>query len=198
VELIGLYFVAAALLVGAGIAKTIRPGDTARALGSLPGLRRLPLGPLRNATRVGAAAEAALGLVALVAPGPVTGGLVAASYFVFAAVTAVVRVRGGALSSCGCFGRPDTPASWLHVLLDLVFGVAAVAVAMSAAASASASASVAGTTTYSVLAHEPWAGVPLVFASAVGAWLTYLAMAPLAVLESEVRRLGRARGEVTS
>ena len=183
-ELIGLYFVAAGLLVGAGVAKAVRPGDTARALGSLPGLRRLPLGSLRVATRVGAAAEAALGLAALAAPGPVTGGLVAASYFVFAAVTAIVRVRGGALSSCGCFGRADTPASWLHVVLDLLFGIAAIAVATSTS-TATASAS-------SVLAHQPWAGVPLVFASAVGAWVTYLAMGPLAALESQVRRLSRA------
>ncbi len=181
-ELIGLYFVAAGLLVGAGVAKAVRPGDTARALGSLPGLRRLPLGSLRVATRVGAAAEATLGLVALAAPGPVTGGLVAASYIVFAVVTAIVRVRGGALSSCGCFGRADTPASWLHVVLDLLFGIAAVAVATATPATA----------TSSVLAHQPWAGVPLVFASAVGAWLTYLAMAPLAALESQVRRLSRA------
>jgi hypothetical protein len=180
VELIGLYFVAAGLLVGAGVAKTIRPGDTARALGSLPGLRHLPLSVLRSATRLGAAAEAALGLVALAAPGPVTGGLVAASYFVFAAVTAIVRMRGGALSTCGCFGRPDTPASWLHVVLDLLFGVAAVAVAATTSATAVSS----------VLAHQPWAGVPLLFASAVGAWLTYLAMAPLAALEGQVRRVG--------
>ncbi len=38
-ELIGLYLVAAGLLVGAGVAKAIRPGDTARALGSSPRTR---------------------------------------------------------------------------------------------------------------------------------------------------------------
>ena len=131
VELIGLYLVAAGLLLGAGVAKAVRPGDTARALGALPGLDRVPTRLLQGATRVGAAAEAVLGFAALAAPGPLTGGLVSASYILFAAVTAIVRVRGGALSSCGCFGRADTPASWLHVVLNLVFAVAAATVATS-------------------------------------------------------------------
>jgi hypothetical protein len=182
-ELIGLYLVAAGLLVGAGVAKAIRPADTARALSAMPGLGRVPIGVWREATRVGAAAEAALGLVALAVTGPVTGGLVSASYVAFAVVTAMVRVRGGALSSCGCFGRPDTPASWLHVVLNLLFAAAAATVATSTSATA----------TTSVLAHQPWAGVPLLFASAVGVWLTYLAMAPLPALTSRVRRLEPVR-----
>jgi hypothetical protein len=183
VELIGLYLVAAGLLVGAGAAKAIRPGDTARALSSMPGASRVPMRLWRGATRVGAATEAALGLVALAVVGPVTGGLVCASYVAFAAVTAMVRVRGGALSSCGCFGRPDTPATWLHVALNVLFAVAAAMVATSTSATA----------TTGVLAHQPWAGVPLLFASAVGVWLTYLAMAPLPALASQVRRLDRVR-----
>ena len=183
-ELIGLYFVAAGLLVGAGVAKTIRPRDTARALGSVPGLNRVPARLLQHATRVGAAAEVVLGLAALVAPGPLTAGLVSASYILFAAVTAFVRVRGGALSSCGCFGRADTPASWLHVALNLVLAVAAAVVATSTSGT---------TTTFGFLAHQPWAGVPLIFASAVGVWLTYLAMAALPALEGQVRHLGRVR-----
>jgi hypothetical protein len=184
VELIGLYLVAAGLLVGAGVAKTIEPGDTARALSSLPGLNRTPLWLLRVATRVGAAAEALLGLAALAVPGPLTGGLVCASYVLFAVVTAIVRTRGGALSSCGCFGRADTPASWLHVVLNLVLAIAAAAVAASTSGT---------TTTIKLLTHQPWAGVPLVFASAVGGWLTYLAMGALPALEGQVRHLGRAR-----
>ncbi len=183
-ELIGLYLVAAALLVGAGVAKVLRPSDTARALKSLPGLSGIPTGLLREATRVGAAAEVVLGLVALTAPRPLTGSLVAASYVLFAAVTAIVRVRGGALSSCGCFGRSDTPASWLHVVLDLLLAVAAAAVASSAQGTA---------TTFGVLAHQPWTGVPLLFASAVGVWLTYLAMTALPALESRVHHPGRVR-----
>ncbi len=183
-ELIGLYLVAAGLLVGAGVAKAIRPGDTARALGALPGLDRVPTRLLQGATRTGAAAEALLGLAAFAAPGPLTGGLVSASYLLFAAVTAIVRVRGGALSSCGCFGRADTPASWLHVVLNLVFAVAAATVATSTPTT---------TTTLGVLSHQPWAGVPLLFASAVGVWLTYLAMAVLPALETQVRHPGRVR-----
>ena len=183
-ELIGLYLVAAALLVGAGVAKVLRPDDTARALKSLPGIRGVPSGLLREVTRVVAAAEVVLGLAALTAPRPLTASLVAASYVLFAAVTAIVRVRGGALSSCGCFGRADTPASWLHVVLDLVLAAAAAAVAFSAPGTA---------TTFGDLAYQPWAGVPLLFASAVGVWLTYLAMTALPALESQVRHPGRVR-----
>jgi hypothetical protein len=184
VELIGLYLVAAGLLVGAGVAKTVRPSDTARALKALPGIRAVPTPLLREATRVGAAAEVVLGLAALMAPRPLIGILLAASYVLFAAVTAIVRVRGGAVSSCGCFGRADTPASWLHVVLDLTLAVAAAAVASSAAATA---------TTLGVLAHQPWSGVPLLFASAVGVWLTYLAMTGLPALGNQLRRPGRVR-----
>ncbi len=35
-------------------------------------------------------------------------------------VVAYARSRGGALASCGCFGTPDTPATLLHVVVDLV------------------------------------------------------------------------------
>ncbi len=76
-ELIGLYLIAAGLLVVAGVAKAARPDDTARAMAALlPGSP--PLRLLRGVVRVGALAEAALGAVALAFPRPATAALVAA------------------------------------------------------------------------------------------------------------------------
>jgi len=75
---------------------------------------------LRLAVRAGALAEAALGLVALVLPRPLTGALVALSYALFAGVVAYAMARGGPLATCGCFGRPDTPPTRVHLVVDLV------------------------------------------------------------------------------
>ncbi|HEY4946865.1 MAG TPA: hypothetical protein VII19_03130, partial [Acidimicrobiales bacterium] len=61
-ELIGLYVVACVLLVVAGIAKAIRPDDTARALAAAT---PLPMPLLRGVIRCGSIAEAALGAMAL-------------------------------------------------------------------------------------------------------------------------------------
>ena len=179
-ELIGLYLIAAALLVAAGIAKAVRPDDTARALSALlprghaPAQRRL-----RGAVRAGALAEAMLGLVALVVPRPVTAALVALSYALFAIVVAFARVRGGPLATCGYFGRPDTPATRLHVAVNLALAGAVVVVAIGAPNGGSVA---------TLLAHQPWAGLPLLFVSAVGLWLTFLAFSALAALEG-ARRL---------
>jgi hypothetical protein len=180
VELIGLYLVAAGLLVVAGTAKAARPDDTARALGALlPSAPALPL--LRRVVRVGALAEAALGTAALAFPRPATAGLVAASYVCFLGVVADARRRGGPLATCGCFGRPDTPATALHLFIDLVLATAAATVAAGAPS---------GGTLVTQLAQQPWAGLPLLFVSAVGLWLTALALSALAALTA-ARRLAR-------
>jgi hypothetical protein len=177
-ELIGLYLIAAGLLVVAGIAKAARPDDTARAMGAL-----LPSPPplrlLRDVVRVGALAEAALGAAALAFPRPATAALVAASYFGFFGVVACARRRGGPIATCGCFGRPDTPPTALHLVIDLVLAVAAVAVAVGAPSRG---------TLVSQLDHQPWAGFPLLFVSVVGLWLTALALSALAALTSARRQ----------
>jgi hypothetical protein len=173
-ELIGLYLVASALLIGAGVAKAREPGDTARALAaSLPGQRRLDW-----AVRIAATGEAILGAAALLWPRPPLATLIAASYVVFALYVAYVRHRHGVLATCGCFGQPDTPATRLHIVVNLVLAAGALGVALHATSSA---------TLTSTLAAQPWHGVPLVFASLAGLWLTYLALARLSSLTA-VRR----------
>jgi hypothetical protein len=182
-ELIGLYLVAAGLLVVAGVAKALHPDDTARALAALtPRGRAAPsLGSARRLVRAVASAEAALGIAALTLPRPLTAALVALSYAAFGVVVAYARRRGGPLATCGCFGRPDTPPTRVHLALDLALAVAAAVTA--------ARAPLQGTL-LGELARQPWAGFPLVFVSAVGLWLSLLALSSLAALEG-TRRLFR-------
>ncbi|MGH9055088.1 MAG: MauE/DoxX family redox-associated membrane protein [Acidimicrobiales bacterium] len=148
-------FLAAAVLLGvAGCAKVARPDSTARAL-QAAGVKAS-----RFLVRTGAAAEVALCIAAFAAPGPVTGGLVAASYAGFAVFVAAALRRGWALSSCGCFGRPDTPPTYAHAGVDVAACAAAVWWACTAPASIGGA-----------FAHQPWHGGPLVFVTAVLAGL---------------------------
>ena len=66
----------------------------------------------------------------LVAPGRLSAALVAAAYLVFTAFVARVLTRGGVLGSCGCFGKPDTPATRTHLALTGVAALTALAVAI--------------------------------------------------------------------
>jgi methylamine utilization protein MauE len=181
-ELIGVFFIACGLLVLAGVAKAVRPDDTARALVLLlPGSisRVLSFTLTRRAIRIGALMEAVLGACALVFPRPITAALVALSYTVFLFTVVYARRRGGPLSTCGCFGRPDTPPTALHVVLNVIFVATAVSVSVGPPQF---------TALTSLLEHQPWDGAPLLLASGVGVWLAYLALSPLASLEA-VRRL---------
>lgn len=191
-ELIGIFFIACGLLVLAGVAKTVRPDDTARALVLLvptAASRIRSFSVTRQVVRIGALLETALGLFALLSPRPALAALVAASYALFLGITAYARRHGGALSTCGCFGRPDTPSTGLHVVLNMVFVVTALAVTVWPPHF---------TVLVSLLEHQPWRGMPLVLASGVGVWLAYLAMASLAALEAARRLVGRTEGEVVN
>jgi hypothetical protein len=179
-ELIGLFLAAAGLLCVAGLGKAIRPDDTARALALLlPG--PTPLRAMRVVVRAGALAEAAIGALAIVFPRPATAGLVALSYLCFFVVVAFARRRGGPLATCGCFGRPDTPPTALHLVIDGALAVVAAVVALDAPHQG---------TLATQLANQPWGGVPLLFVSAVGLWLTALALSALAALTA-ARHLSR-------
>jgi hypothetical protein len=65
--------------------------------------------------------------------------------------------------------------------VDLVLAAAAAAVAAGAPSQG---------TLVTQLAHQPWAGLPLLFVSAMGLWLTALALSALAALTA-ARRLAR-------
>jgi hypothetical protein len=154
----GPYLVVCGLLVVAGAAKAWSPDTTARALraAGLPGRRGL--------VRAGGGVEALIGGAALVTGLPALSAAVAASYVAFAAFIVLALVRGTPISSCGCFGKPDTPPNLLHVALNLAAAaVATVAVTDPARSLPSA------------LAHQPLAGVPLLVLSAAAGYLAYLA-----------------------
>jgi len=151
------YLAAVALLGVAGAVKAVRPSDTANAL------RAAGLPSHRLLVRLGALSEAAVAVAALAAPGRFTGLVVAAFYLAFGGFIALALRRGWVLASCGCFGRPDTPPTRAHLVLDLA------GAGCSLWWAAAAPPSLAG-----VFDHQPWGGFPLALASAVVAYLAYL------------------------
>jgi hypothetical protein len=128
--LAGPFLATAGLLVAAGLPKVRDPLPLVRALraAGLPGHR--------TAVRGFALGEVALGAWALVAPGRVVAALVAAAYLLFTAFVGLVLARGGILGSCGCFGKPDTPATRTHLVLTASAAGVALAVALDAPAGA--------------------------------------------------------------
>lgn len=187
-ELIGIFFIGCGLLMLAGVAKALRPDDTARALVLLVSGRvwRVPsFNIMRQTIRVGALLEAALGACALLFSRPLTAALVAFSYALFVCTVVYARRHEGLLSTCGCFGRPDTPATGLHVVLNIAFVATAIAVALQPPHF---------TGLVALLTTQPWNGAPLLMVSGVGVWAAYLALSPLAALEA-ARPLARQAAE---
>ena len=117
------YAAAAALLVLAGAPKVLDPGDLVRAVRSAG----LSLG--RGPVRAFAGAEVVVGIAALVAPGPVTAAVLAMMYAVFTAFVVLALSRGGVLSSCGCFGKADTPPTRSHAVVTGTAALLALVVA---------------------------------------------------------------------
>ncbi|GAC1307975.1 MAG: hypothetical protein NVSMB16_04230 [Acidimicrobiales bacterium] len=155
--------VASLLLVGAGLAKAVRPGDTWRAL-SRAGL---PVGRGPATVRVGASVEVAIGVTAILVGGPVPGAMVCLSYVAFAVFISVALGRGWALASCGCFGEPDSPPTVAHVVLDAVL------------AAGSALAAVDGVSPRDAVTRHPGTGVVTLSMALVTTGLLYLVFARL-------------------
>ena len=126
---LGPYAIAALLLVVAGALKAVHPTDTAIAL------ERMGLPGREAGVRAGAAVELLLGLAALTIVDAVLAALVAVSYGMFSAFVGVALARQLPLSSCGCFGKIDTPPSGMHVGIGLGAMVAAIGMAVDPAIS---------------------------------------------------------------
>lgn len=177
---LGVYLSGAILLVVAGVMKAARPGDTARALADLlPG----PLGHhvrLRVAVRTGAVIEFGIGLCALAFPRPWTALAVAVSYLGFTAVVTAARSAGGVLASCGCFGRADTPATVLHLVINAVLAAGSGLVALGFLVWHDP----ARGSVLTVLGGQPWSGAPLLGLSALGAAVAYVAMAVMPAVQA--------------
>ncbi len=126
-SVVGVVSAGAVLLVIAGAQKLIDPWPAASAL------RQVKLPVSRSMVRIGAAVEIALGSTLLVMGTSVLAVAVAAVYVAFT-VFVVVAMRAGVDGSCGCFGREDTPPSWLHVVANGLIAVAAGVYALGEAA----------------------------------------------------------------
>ena len=154
-------FAAFALLLAiAGVAKAARPKSTSRAL------KAAGLPSAFGLVRLLGAGEAVLALLAIAVAGPIPAALVAISYATFAAFVGYAKARGLAISSCGCFGKPDTPPTTAHLVVNLT-----------AAALAAIAAIAPGRSPLGQLAHSPGAGVPFAALVLVVAALGYLALA---------------------
>jgi len=114
---------AAVLLLWSGLTKLARPDATAA---MLAGLLRRPSRTWDPAARLAGLAEVAVGAAAVVTGGRPACAALAACYLLFTAVAARLA-RGERPAPCGCFGRADTPTSRIHVAVDLVACIAAVA-----------------------------------------------------------------------
>lgn len=121
---VGPFAIAALLLVAGGALKAWRPHDTALAARGI----RLPAS--EGAVRFSGAAEASLGVAGLLVVSAPVALLVAASYASFFAFVTLALVRRLPISSCGCFGKADTPPSFVHLGVNLGACVAAVAMAI--------------------------------------------------------------------
>jgi hypothetical protein len=120
----GPFLAAAGLLVVAGVPKLLDPLPLVRALRAAG----MPVG--RHLVRAFAVAEVAVGGWALLSPGRPAALLVGAAYLVFTVFVSRVLARGGVLGSCGCFGKPDTPATRTHVVLTALAAMMALAVTL--------------------------------------------------------------------
>ncbi len=164
----GPYLASVLLLGAAGLAKALRPHDTAVALRSA-GLT-LRLSRTVVLVRAGAIAEVIIAGSAVVGPGPVPAGLVALSYLGFAAFVAAALLRRWPLASCGCFGRPDSRPTVAHVVVNAVAALCATWWALAAPAAMTRA-----------LAGQPGHGLPLALGAVVCGSLAYLVLAnPLA------------------
>jgi hypothetical protein len=175
--LAGPFAIAAVLLALGGALKALRPRDTAEALGAV-GMRFPRVVPARVAVRFGGAVEAVIGAAALFAGGPVLCALVAVSYLAFAAFVVLALRTGAPISSCGCFGKVDTPPSTVHVVIDVAF------------AGVAAAAAVTGNVALpDVLADQPLVGVPFLLLLTIGCSLVFLAFTALPKTMAAVREV---------
>ncbi len=110
-----LFYLAAGILIIAGIGKLINPRSSGRVLTALG------LSPAEPAARGLGAIELVVGGVALTNP-RLGGTGVAILYFGFAGFLVFLLKRRPAIGSCGCMGAKDVPPSALHSFLNLIAG----------------------------------------------------------------------------
>jgi hypothetical protein len=158
--LAGPFSAAAILLAVGGAPKLVRPGSTAGALASL----RLPASP--RLVRFLGAAEVAIAVWALLTGARLAAVAMALAYAGFAVFVGVALALPGLVRSCGCFGRPDTPPTTTHLVVNIAAAGVAAAVAIGGGGRLG-------------IGSPPLLGLPLVALTALCAWFGYLALALL-------------------
>lgn len=162
--------IGATLLLLTGGAKLVDPDPTSGALRSAG----LPSGPW--AARLLGIIEIALAIPALALGGIWSAG-VGAMYLGFAGFVGWALVRNVPIQSCGCFGKSDTPPTVLHLGYNVAIAVAALVAAATG-----------GAGVLSVIADQPWLGLPYLGYLGLGVYLSYLLLAELP------KTLGAMRG----
>jgi hypothetical protein len=171
---IALHAAAAVLLLIAGAAKVSRPVPTSDMIASL-GLPALVWG-----VRTLGVVEMALAVAALGVGGPWFASAVGVLYSLFTIV--VVRALAVGATSCGCFGRADTPPSWLHVTGNALFAIASFVAAS------------ADQTPVDAMGDQPASGAPYVLLIGVIAGLAVVGFTALPEALA-ARRPGSSRPE---
>ena len=172
--LAGPLAIAAVLLIGAGIAKARSPLDTARAL------QGVGIGATAVVVRIAAVLEAGVGVLALLVGSHVVAALVAISYLAFA-VFVIRTLRADApISSCGCFGKVDTPPSRVHIVIDGAVAALAAAIAVTGA----------DVSLPAILPDQPLLGLPFLLLVAIGTGLVFVAFTALPRTLAAVGRAG--------
>lgn len=120
----GPFLAISVLLVLAGSMKIYRPKFTVGALRAA----HIPAGP--TLVRGLGAVEVVVGSGAVVSGSPPWAVAVAVFYAGFAGFVVFALRSGTAISSCGCFGSPDTPPTVGHVALNSAATVVASTVAL--------------------------------------------------------------------
>jgi hypothetical protein len=160
--LAGPWTIVTGLLLLGGALKTAQPADTARALEALGVHASKPM------VRAGGGAEVGIAVGALVTGAWPFAALVAVSYLVFVAFVVAALRSKTPLSSCGCFGRADTPPTLVHVAVN----AAAAGVALAAVI-----APLPGLA--SIVADQPAWGMPFLFLGVVGVYVVFLMLSAL-------------------
>lgn len=109
----GWFHVTSALLVISGGAKIFDAAATAGALRAA----RLPSAPIL--VRALGLVEIVVGSAGLLFGRAATFGLQASFYAGFAGFVLMALVRRLPIQSCGCFGRSDTPPTWIHFAVNI-------------------------------------------------------------------------------
>ena len=163
----GWFFATAALLVVSGIGKLVDPTPTAGALRAA----RLP--SARFLVRGLGLAEVVVGLGNLLWSSALLAWLQTGLYLAFGLFVVWALSRKLPIASCGCFGKPATPPTWLHAAVN---GMAVVGGGLQALA--------VSDSLPAILAEQPLAGLPYLGFIGLGAYCLYLLLGELPLLRT--------------